>query len=44
MDIENLDIETVSLAIEIISEHIRGIINVLTDLANRLDEISKEQS
>ena len=29
-------------AIEIISEHIHAIINVLTDLANRLDEISEE--
>ena len=28
--------------IEIISEHIHAIINVLTDLANQLDEINKE--
>ena len=36
------DGSTVSLAIEMISEHIHAIINVLTDLANRLDKINKE--
>lgn len=36
------DVSLIYPAIEIISEHIRDIINVLTDLANRLDEISEE--
>lgn len=36
------DVSVIYPTIEIISEHIRDIINVLTDLANKLDEISKE--
>lgn len=36
------DVSAIYPAIEIISEHIRDIINVLTDLANRLDKINKE--
>lgn len=36
------DVSAIYPAIEIISEHIHAIINVLTDLTNRLDEISKE--
>lgn len=36
------DVSVIYPAIEIISEHIHAIINVLTNLANQLDEISKE--
>lgn len=36
------DVSAIYPAIEIISEHIHAIINVLTDLANQLDEINKE--
>lgn len=36
------DVSAIYPAIEIINEHIHAIINVLTDLANQLDEINKE--
>ena len=35
------DASAICPAIEIISEHIHAIINVLTDLANQLDEITR---